>query len=617
MSRSRVTPTENKASVEMPPPPTAPKDTPAKQVKQPTLLDLAEQLYNKRMANPISMEQDHIWEIIENHFDADNRALIEHQLDSYEEFIERGIQKVIDEESEITVIPEKGKKYTVTFGQVYVPSACKINDKRKVVPILPHEARMRDMTYESPIQVDITETTRDNEGNIIGEPVLNRRVNIAHIPVMLASSRCNLRKLTKKERMEQGECARDPGGYFIVNGKERVLVAQIRNAHNEIIVSTPRKANLAAKFKLSAEPRSMSVETGHSVPIQVLLGIDDRTVVFLFPNIGIVNVGIIFKALGYTKEEDILELIGLNTSAEQMKKAEEILSYILNDSFQVKTEEEALELISRNIPDSTAKPDAKKEITKKSKVAYTREIVNTKLLPHLGITATTREKALFLANMVKKLLCTYLGFRQEDDIDNYSNKRFENAGILFTELFRNLFKQYLKTLTTQLQRRPRVMDHTDRLTRITTNIRHSMATGNWGAQKNNYIRSGVSQLRTALSYASSISHLRRAAIPIGKESKSTKQRQIHMSQFGYVCPADTPEGKSVGIVLNFALLTRITRRIPNHIVKDVIRLNENFIPIEDSDIKLDEINLYAKIFLNGAIIGYTDDPDQFVLEIKD
>lgn len=472
---------------------------------------------------PKQIDEDYVWKILETRFDKDNKALIDYQLESFEEFIERGIQKIIDEESQITVTPEKGRKYTVEFGQVFIPPACTINEKRKSVPILPYEVRMKDMTYESPVQVDITETLADNQGNVIEENI-NRRVTITHIPIMLGSSRCRLRDLTKQQKLEQGECAKDPGGYFIINGKERVLIAQVRNAHNQIIVAPPRKAQVATKYQLSAEIRSMSDETGHSVLVQAMIGVDNRTVVFFFPNIGYVPVGVIFKAMGYTSQEDILHLIGIND-----EKAKEILTFILHDSYFVQTEEEAIQHISLSIPASAAKDN---------KMAYTTEVVKTKLLPHLGITASTREKALFLGHVVNKLISTYIGLRKKDDIDHYNNKRFEPSGVLFTELFRNLFKQYLKTLSTQLSRRAKVMDHTDRLTRITTNIRHSMSTGNWGPQKNTYYRTGVSQVLNRLSYASSLSHLRRVAIPLGKESKTTKPRQIHTSSFGFVCPAD-------------------------------------------------------------------------------
>ena len=509
-----------------------------------------------------SIDEPHIWKILRSKFDNGNKNLIEHQLSSFNEFIERGIQKIIDEENEINVSPEKGKIYKVNFGDIYIPNACTIDEKRKIVPITPNQARMRDMTYESPLQVDITESIIDQKTNKVIESFFHRRITIAHIPIMLNSCRCNLTSLTKEEQIKKGECYKDPGGYFIVNGKERVLIAQIRNAHNNVLVTPPRKIQLSSKFKLAAEIRSMSDETGHSVLIQALIGYDNRTIVFNFPNIGIIPVGIIFKAFGYTSAKDIIELINIkieNKISESesesesesdsesesetdednfmykkeqnktLRKIRELLSYILRDSYVCQTEEDAIKYISEM---------AAQAIPVESKFKFTKELIHTKLLPHLGISATTKEKVMFLGYIVNKLLRTYLKFREEDDIDNYSNKRFETTGILFTELFRNLFKQYTKTLAGQLQRRPKILDNIEKFTRITTSFRHSMSTGNWGPQKNAYIRTGVSQVKNRLSYASGLSYLRRVAIPTGKEAKNTKIRQIHLSSFGYVCPAD-------------------------------------------------------------------------------
>ena len=158
------------------------------------------------------------------------------------------------------------------------------------------------------------------------------------------------------------------------------------------------------------------------------------------------------------------------------------------------------------------------------------------------------------------------------------------------------------------------MDNVEKITKITNNFRHSMSTGSWGPQKNAYVRTGVSQIVNRLSYASGLSYVRRVAIPMGKEARNVKMRQIHQSSFGFICPADTPEGRMVGIVLNLSLLTRITRRIQPHIVKNIIKMSENYIDVDDVDIC--DISDYTKIFINGSMTGFTEDPEDFVLQIR-
>jgi DNA-directed RNA polymerase beta subunit len=163
----------------------------------------------------------------------------------------------------------------------------------------------------------------------------------------------------------------------------------------------------------------------------------------------------------------------------------------------------------------------------------------------MGITSTIKEKVYFLGSMVNKLLCTHIGIRQEDDRDNYVNKRVEMAGVLCCELFRTLFKRFIKSIEAQLEKkkqRPDVLSIISRTTSITLGLKLSFATGNWGVQKNNYIRTGVSQVLSRLSFGGTLSHLRRVVIPIGKEGKNAKIRQTHASQMMFICPNETPEG---------------------------------------------------------------------------
>jgi DNA-directed RNA polymerase II subunit RPB2 len=553
----------------------------------------------KPLSNGINSEI--IREIIKSKCDDENRFIAEPQIDSFNEFIERGIQKVFEDEPEIVIPLDKNEnKYVVSFGDCFVGMASIVDIKRQIVPIYPRDARMRNFTYEAPLYVDILEKLIDSDGNIL-EETFNRRVIIAYIPIMVKSNRCRLTELSKNEKIKQGECFKDPGGYFIVNGKERVLISQIRNAYNNIIVAKPKKSQDAKKYKFVAEMRSMSDETGHSSSVEVLLSNDERNISVTLPNIKEpINIGIVIKALGYVSDNDLLDIIGIEDS-----RAKDILLYILRDSSIVKSEEEALEHISNfNIH----------IVPKEKKILYATEVVHIKLFPHLGITSTNRDKALYLGNMTKKLILTYLGIRSVDDLDSYRNKRFETAGILMYELFRNIFKQYVNTLYTELDKRQKIMDYIDKKSKITQTLRHSLTSESWGPQKNSYVKKGVSQILNRMSYSSSISHLRRAMFQVGKEGKNKKIRQIHQSQYGFVCAVDTPEGRHVGVVLNFSLLTRVTRKIPVYLIRNIIEKNDNIISVDD--VELNEMNNYTRIFLNGILIALTIDRVNFIQELK-
>ena len=468
------------------------------------------------------LSENYVWNVIHDFYKKE--GLLSHQKESFNYFLSVGIDNIIQETD--VVIEQPGLKYKAKFKNAYISSPSIIDDNRKLKVLYPSEAIKRDLNYESSVCVDIDEVF-ETEGE---EPefISHKRIEIAKTPIMLLSDKCNLTKLTKNERIEKGECLHDDGGYFIIKGKERVLVGQIRGMYNHPIV-IPQKSG--DKYKYSCDVRSMSEETGHSVLLQCKIGVDDRTIVFSLPNIkDVIPVGVVFKALGFTEEKDIINIIG-NKNKENSK----YLKYIIRDSYHIKTQEDALKYIGQY---------SLHIIKDENREKYALQIVENELLPHMGITSTIKEKTIYLGHMVSKLLDTHVDIRKEDDRDNYLNKRVEMAGILCHDLFRTLFKRYVKTVQLQLEKkkqRPDILSVVNRMTSITIGLKHSFATGNWGVQKNNYIRTGVSQVLARMNYGSTLSHLRRCVIPIGKEGKNAKIRQTHPSQIMYLCPNETPK----------------------------------------------------------------------------
>ena len=543
------------------------------------------------------MEVCHKWGLLKNYFDKYNYT--QHQISSYNTFVTRGIQDIIHNEANITIQTDS-INYEVEFGQVFVSKPKTIEEDRITKKLFPSKARQRDLTYDSTIFIDIKETVIDSKTGKVEEVIEHKRVNICKIPVMVYSQLCNLNTHSKQERINKGECEYDKGGYFIVKGKERAIVGQIRNVYNQVMVIKQKNTE---KYKFISEIRSMSEETGHSTLIQLKISNDDRKIDFTIPYINKqIPAGIILKALGYTTDKEIKQLINLDSEI-----TEKYINYILRDSFFIQSKDEALEYIGRFSIHMI------KDI---KQIDYAQQVVYTELFPHLGITSTTKEKAYFVGTMINKLISTNVGIRSDDDRDNYSTKRVEVAGILFHELFRTLFKRYIKTLVSQLEKkkqRPDIINLISRNNIITLGFHHCCATGNWGVQKNNYIRTGVSQVLSRLTYGASISHLRRIVIPIGKEAKNAKIRQIHPSQIFYICPAESPEGQSVGIVMNLSLLTQVSTKLPTILVRTIIEKAENLISIDeysgDNDI--------VKVYLNGIIIGVTEDEDDLLSELRE
>lgn len=598
------------------------------------------------------MSEKHTWNILEDHFKS--KGFVHHQTESFDQFVNVGIHKIITEEPEICITTKGSKstvsysQYRVSFSNVYVPKPTVTEDTRILRSFYPSEARQRDLTYDSPIYATVTETLEiDGKEPEVTEHV---RVVLGRIPIMLRSSKCYLTNMTPDEKISAGECEHDQGGYFVIKGKERVLISQLRGVYNIPLVIEQRVGD---KYKFSCDMRSMSEETGHSVLVSAMIGSDDRTLCFSLPYIKEpIPMGVVFKAMEYSSDQ-FADLIGT------IQGADKYIRLISNDSFFVDEQGDGFDLFTSTtspllpkilkVDETTA--EGKKKILSHLKEMwntenhakwktmatrnnalrfigqrtnhpiketerrdYAEQVVDCEIFPHMGVTSSSRDKAYLLGHMVNKLLSTYLGHRKSDDKDNYVNKRIESPGVLCHELFRQLFKKYVGTIVATIEKKkqlPDVMSIIPRLTDITKGFNHCFGTGNWGVPKNSYVRAGVAQILSRLSYGATLSNLRRVSIPVGKESKNAAIRQINPSQIMYICPVETPEGAPVGIVLNLSLLTRISDRTPTVLVKEVIELCENMSQIGECE------KDRAKVFLNGILLGGTEYTSELVEELKE
>jgi len=581
------------------------------------------------------LPEEHIWNILGDHFK--RKGFVHHQTESFNNFINTGISKIIQEEPDILITPNESDKerkfnsYRVTFSDIHVPSPTVIEESREIRGFCPSEARQRDLTYDSPIYATVTETLQV-EGEK-PEVTTHLRVILGRIPIMLRSSKCYLSNMTPQDRIKAGECEYDEGGYFIVKGKERVLISQIRGVYNKTLVLEQKPGE---KYNLVADMRSMSEETGHSVLIQALLLSDEKSLLFNLPYIkDPIPIGVVFKAMGY-KSEQFYDLVGLNCD-----KVDKYIRLAINDSAFVE-DYDGFEYFCEKTKDKNSKKwdsmdDATKDIWRNKstienalkyigshtinpikdieKIDYAKQVVEGELFPHMGITFALRGKAYLLGHMIHKLLATKLGMRKPDDRDNYINKRIDSPGMLFHDLFRQLFKKYINSIMISIEKRkqiPDMMSIIPKQTDITKGFNTCCSTGNWGVPKNSYIRQGVAQVLSRLSYGGTLSHLRRISIPIGKESKNSAIRAINPSQIMFLCPAETPEGASIGIVLNLSLLTRISTRTSTVLVKEVVEMCENLILFDDFDGPNEE----TKVFLNGIILGMTSNPHELIEELR-
>ncbi len=244
-------------------------------------------------------------------------------------------------------------------------------------------------------------------------------------------------------------------------------------------------------------------------------------------------------------------------------------------------------------------------IPNEEKDIFIEKLLYNNIFPHLNEMNNNKLYGEYIIYMIKLLIKTSEGEIEPDDRDHISNKRCETSGILVHDILRSLWKKLLKNLENLLQKRQDIMLMLNRTNSISQGIKQCFATGNWSIFKNTYVRTGVSQILNRLSYSGTLSHLKRLVIPVGKEGKNTKIRQIHSSQLGYVCPVETPEGHSAGVVKNFSLLTCVSEFISN------VEVLNSLQPILEKYTTGD-----YTILLNGIIIGRTNNKKEVLIELK-
>jgi DNA-directed RNA polymerase II subunit RPB2 len=138
--------------------------------------------------------------------------------------------------------------------------------------------------------------------------------------------------------------------------------------------------------------------------------------------------------------------------------------------------------------------------------------------------------------------------------------------------------------------------------------------GNWGDQKKAHqARAGVSQVLNRLTFASTLSHLRRVNSPIGRDGKLARPRQLHNTHWGMICPAETPEGHAVGLVKNLALMAYIS---VGSTVNPILEFLEEWSMENLEEIAPSTIQEATKVFVNGCWVGIHRDPDHLILTLK-
>jgi len=455
------------------------------------------------------------------------REWVKFQIESFNNFIDFGLQKIINEVGVVRVMQE-AEDLKLKFGEVVVGKPIINEADGSIRTVYPNEARIRNITYMAPLYVNIIPIFN-------GVQEKSEKVHVGDLPIMVRSKRCMLSDLDEKELVDVGEDPSDPGGYFIVNGTERVLVLTEEISSNKPIFE--KNENGSITVRINSERSGFKQR--HLVEMKL-----DGGITISFANIKKLPIVVLLKALGLENDKELCSLIS---------KEDVILNEFYTNLYEtdVITTAEAIDFMGKKL--KVSKDYVDERVT---------QILDRYLLPHLGQETGDRAvKDKYLARIIRKCISVKLGFSSDDDIDHYSNKRLLMSGELFEQLFRSILLGrwgLIAKMTYNYQKlvkrgkTPSVQSIIEANT-VTKQILSSLATGTWIGG-----RTGVSQRLDRSSYIKSISHLRSVLSPLTSTQEHFKARQVHPTEWGRLCPAETPEGSSIGLRKHLALLTEIT-----------------------------------------------------------
>ncbi len=571
------------------------------------------------------LDNNDLWDVIYTYFkDSDNNRnyyLTNHHLDSYNDFILNKIPQTLKENSPQTIFlgrDSETKKYKyeidlyyggLNSDRVYLGKPIIYHKDNSKKQMFPNEARLKNLTYSTHVFCDLDVIVRTNEYNASSnssESIENdnsdvsesksdvitfEKISLGSIPIMLHSKICVLHNHTFETLKMMGECPYEQGGYFIIDGKEKIIVSHERKAENKIYVqdindeyyshSVNIKSVPQGKFKYPKTTEISIKRKDNSMDLR-LPGFSKRIPLF-----------IIFRALGYESDREILEIIFGDIETEVNSALMEDLIPTIENSSLVYKQISAIKYL--------------KEFTKGKTISEVINILNNELIPHIGY--EFRNKAYFLGLMTQKLVYNSRKFIKNTDRDSFAFKRVDLSGFLLAGLFRDNFIQFQRQAKIEIDKEYR-FNSSKYKTEVdniinTANLRSIFLVDKMERPMMNAFKlgtilnkKGLIQTMGRRGFADYLSHTRRINTP--NIQVMMGQRKLHSTQYGIICPIEAPDGGNVGIKKHMTVMTNITFGCDNKPLEKCIR---EFGMIYLSEISSDDLSGHGKIFLNGNFIG--------------
>ena len=552
------------------------------------------------------------------------RGLVRQHIDSFNYLINDEIKKIIAAKANEKVTCDTDPNFYLKYTNIHVGKPS-VEEDFIVEDITPQQCRLRDMTYAAPVTVDV-EYTRGKE--IVTNTAKNGvgGVTIGRIPLMLRSSRCILTGKSEEQLARLGECPLDPGGYFVVKGTEKVILIQEQLSKNRIIIEIDNKGEVGASVTSSTHERKSRTNI---VVKHGKLYLRHNTFTDEIP------IMVALKAMGCESDQEAVQMVGPDTAYASLLAP----SLLECSALAIFTQQQALEYCGAKVRMSTAWKYAR---NKRNKVDEARDILAGVVLAHVPVPAYDfRQKCAYVAVsvflfstvcpyelcvfqvMIRRILHAMVDPTQVDDKDYYGNKRLELAGQLLALLFEDCFKRLNADLKRQADA---VLSKSNRATQfdiikcirqdtLSNGLEHAISSGNWTVKRFRMERKGVTQVLSRLSFISALGMMTRITSQFEKTRKVSGPRALQPSQWGMLCPSDTPEGESCGLVKNLALMTHVTTDDEEEPLRELA----HFLGVEPL-LLLTGQELHspgsAIVFLNGHILGVHQHPARFASDFR-